>query len=387
MKINKLFLVAFVSAIFLASCSKDEIEQPPRYVPKGGYDSGVLVMNQGSASSSMSWISFDLQNVQNDIFAFVNGNANPFGKFAQDIIFKDEKAFCTMGGSAKVQIFNRFTMASIGAISTNLLNPRYMVIVNNKLYVSNFGDYNNNNVTDDYISVFDVNTYAFIKKIDVPGGSADKMIVNAGKIYLAQGGDSGTGDNIKVIDTASDTVIKTILVGTNPNGLEIFDNFLWVMCAGESSYPVPANESTGLLIKINLTTDALANSYVFPKIYTNPTDTNSQEIFQHPKNFGVNNGFGYYTIDSKLYKLNLTPIAPATSLAMPGTVIVANAGVSPNAVAIKTNKIYVADASSYLDPCPVRIYSLGGSQDIPTIGTLLKTQTVGIGPAGFYFNQ
>ena len=381
MKSSKLFLVAFISAMFLASCSKDEIEVP-RYNSKGIYDSGVLIINQGnSAGSSISNISFDLATVNNDIFNLANPSV-PFGVYAQDMIFNGDKAYTTMGGSNKIQIFNRYTMLSLGSISNNLKNPRYMIIANNKLYVSNFGNYDPDN-SDDFISVFDVNTNAFLKTIAVSGGSADKMIWNAGKLYVAQGGDSGTGNNIKVIDTTTDTVIKTILVSGNPNALEISNGALWVMCTGYSSYPNPANESNGILVKLNLATDALIIAYSFPAIYTTPTSGAPVQIFEHPKNFVVNSGYGYYTINSKMYKVNLSP---TTTVVLPGNVIVTNAGTAPNAIAIRNDKIFVADATDYNSGGFVSIYSLGVYTDSPALGTLLKTKTVGIAPSGFYFN-
>jgi hypothetical protein len=56
--------------------------------------------------------------------------------------------------------------------------------------------------------------------------------------------------------------------------------------------------------------------------------------------------------------------------------------------AIKTNKIYVSDVKDYTQNGKVLVYSLGETQDSPSLGSLLKTIDIGgIAPNGFYFNQ
>ena len=68
MKIYKLIIVTLLSTIFLFSCGNDELAVPVKYVPKGTFDSGVLVLNQGNAiqNASLSFISFDLNTIKNN---------------------------------------------------------------------------------------------------------------------------------------------------------------------------------------------------------------------------------------------------------------------------------------------------------------------------------
>ena len=191
MKIIKSLFLSLVAAIFLNSCSNDEL-QVPVYTPLGSYDSGTLVLNQ-SITSTISYLSFDLNTIQNDIFTAVNPG-KIFGQYAQDMVFNGEKAFVTVGGAAKIEIFNRYTLKSIGSITSNISNPRYILFANNKMYVSNLDTFASD--SDDYISVYDANSYTFIKKIIVAGGSANKMILNNGKIYMTQSNDYDDGRNM-----------------------------------------------------------------------------------------------------------------------------------------------------------------------------------------------
>jgi hypothetical protein len=374
MKFSKLFFATLISSIFLLSCSEDEIISPI-YEPLGNYDSGVIVLNQGSASSSLSFLSFDLNTTQNDIFKLVNPSI-PFGQYGQDIGFIGDQAYAIMGGTNEIQIFNRYTMTSIGKINTQLNNPRYIAFNDGKIYVTNHAGFAS--LTDDYISVYNQSTGLFITKIDVPGGSAEKMIINAGKLYVAQGGAYGIGNQIVVINLANNTIVKSILVGDAPNSLQIANGFLWVMCGGNSNYfPAATTATSGKLLKIKLTTDTVDSGFSF-------TDTT-----QFPTNFEIYTTNAYYSIGADVYKM------PLTATTLPAAKSFTADVVSLNAMAIKNNYIYIGDAPSFNSNGNVKVYANGDRTEtianstalLYPIGKLIKTTVVGIGPAGFYFNQ
>jgi hypothetical protein len=374
MKINKLFLVAFISAIFLASCSKDEIEQPPRYEPLGSYDSGVLVLNEGvfnAANASVSFISFDLNTVQNNIFGLVNPET-VLGDTGQSITFNGNLAYIILNNSNKIQIVNRYTLKAIGAITSGLRNPRYMSIVNGKGYITNWGD--SAISTDDYVAVLNLSNNSFLAPIPVLEGP-ERIIENAGKLYVSHKGGYGFGNKISVINANSNTVLNTIDVGDLPSTMQINNGNLWVLCEGKySSLTDPLQETGGQLKKINLSTNLVTNTYSFATT-------------SHPSNLELLSDNLYYTIGSDIYKMGLTPIAPATSISLPLNKLFTADFANLYGFGIKNNKIYVSGFSSFNSPGIVKVYSLGQTQDAPVTGTLLKNQTVGIGPNGFYFNQ
>jgi len=369
MNFSKLCFTAFFSALFLASCSPDDNNSTP-YVPLGNYDSGTLVLNQGGfgGNTTLSYISFDLNTLQNDIFGIANPDAAPLGEFGQDIGLNGALAYVVVGNSDAVRIVNRYTMANISAITTGFSHPRYIAFANGKGYVTNQADFSD--LTDDYVTVFNLATNNIIKTISVPGGSAEKMIVNGTKLYMAQGGEYGTGNKIVVIDTNDDTVTTAITVGDSPNSMQIDNGSLWVLCGGNSKYfPIPVIATPGKLMKINLADNAILKTYTFP------------DASKYPNNFNIYGADGYYHINKDVYKNSLT--APG----LPSVSAFTSEAQTPNAFAVKSNHIYIADATDYNSDGKVFIYSLGATSGSAPIGTLQKTHTVGITPAGFYFNQ
>lgn len=369
MEFTKLFLALFATSLFMASCSTDS-PQLVKYVPLGTYDQGVLVLNQGlGATSSLSYISSDLATSQNDIYFAVNPALPALGGFGQDVGFNNDQAYVVLDNSNSIQIINRYSMANIGAISTGMNHPRYIAFANNKIYVSNQADFAD--LSDDFISVYNIQTNALIKTIAVPGGSAEKVVVGGNSLYVAQGGEFGTGNKIVVINTVADTVASSITVGDSPNSLQIDNNgFLWVLCGGNSKYyPSAAIATAGTLVKINLNTNAIVNSFSF-------TDASL-----YPNNFTVFGSNGYYMVGQKVYKMALTDAVLTTDAAF------TTVAQTPNAFALKANRIYIADAVNFNSNGKVYVYSLGSIPDSQPIGTLQQTFTVGLVPAGFYFNQ
>jgi DNA-binding beta-propeller fold protein YncE len=375
MKIIKLAVIAFVSSLIFVSCSKDEI-QVPVYVPLGTYDSGVLVLNEGnfgSSDASISYISYDLNTLQNNIFGLVNPSLT-LGDVAQSIGFNGNLAYVVLNNSNKIQIINRYSMANVGSITTGLINPRYIAFANGKGYVTCWG--NSSIATDDYIAVLNLGTNTISSTISVVA-DPERIIENGGKLYVAHYG-FGNNNKISVIDSNSNTVVGTpISVGDGPNFMVINNGSLWVMCEGKYGNPTSAPvilEVGGCLQKINLNTNIVENTYQF-------ATTN------HPSNLQIYGSNIYYTINSSIYKMSLTPIAPATSIALPINPVFNSTLANIYGFAVKANRIYISGYSTFSNNGTVNIHSLGATTESPAIGTVLKSHTVGIGPNGFYFNM
>ncbi len=363
MKICKLLLMALMGSILLNACSSDVVE-PTKYVPLGSYDSGVLVVNEGVAfqnDASLSYISFDLNTLQNDIFSVVN-HPKILGDTAQCIGFYNQYAYIVMNISNTIEVVNRYTMVSIATITTGLNNPRYIVFSNGKGYVTNWGD--GTVTSDDYVAVINLNSNAITSTIPVVEGP-DKIIENAGTLYVAHSGGYHFGNTISVINTANNSV-SSILVGDVPNAMQISGSSLWVTCAGKPSYaPV---ETSGKLVQIDLVNNQLVKAFDFGT------------VTKHPANLAIADSKLFYTINSEVYSMPMDttglPASPKFIAQIP----------TLYGFAIKNNHIYVSGYTNYDQNGTVTVYSLGNFGNSP-IGTLQKTHTVGVGPSGFYFNQ
>lgn len=357
MNFKKVKLLALVSTLFFASCSKND--DPVVEAPLGAYDNGVLILNQGgfgNGNASMSYLSDDFTTFQNDIFHVVNPTIT-LGDTGQDIGFYDNLAFIVLNNSNKIEVVNRYTLVHVATISTGLNNPRYIAFANGKGYVTNWGS--GGVTTDDFVAVINLSTYAVSSTIPVVEGP-ERLVVNDNKLYIAHAGGYNFGNTISVVNTATNAV-SSITVGDVPNSLEVSNGSLYVICSGLPSYAT--TETAGKLVKINLATNTVTSTLNFA------TTT-------HPANLDIENNDLFYTVDSDVYKSTITattlPVTVMFSTTPQGGVF----GIY--SFAVRNNKIYVGDAGNYSANGKVNTYSASG--------TLEHSYTVGIIPAGFYFN-
>lgn len=357
MKFSKLVLTALASSVFFVSCSKDDVETPA--APLGNYASGVLILNQGGfghGDASVSFLSNDFATQQNNIFSLVNPTIT-LGDTAQDIGLYQNLAFVVLNNSNKIEIVNRYTMAHVATISTGLNNPRYIAFSNGKGFVTNWGD--GTSTTDDYVAVLNLSTYVVSSTIPVAEGP-ERIVENNNKLYVAHAGGYNYGSTISVINATNNTLSSTITVGDVPNSLEISNGSLYIVCGGKPSYAT--TETAGSLIKINLTDNTVSSTLNFPAA-------------THPSNLDIVDANLFYTIDSGIFKSTLSATTLPTT---PLFTTTAQSVYSVYSFAVSNNKIYVGDAGDYSSNGKIYVYS--------STGTLEHNYTVGVIPAGFYFN-
>ncbi|OIQ22113.1 MAG: hypothetical protein BM557_01680 [Flavobacterium sp. MedPE-SWcel] len=354
MKLNKLILAAVAGAFFFTSCSSDDDSIS---APKGDYDNGLIILNEGGFQVGNSSVSFLSQEdvLENNIFSGVNGGV-ALGDTGQDIGLNGDYAYIVVNNSHKVEVVNRYTFERIGAITTDLDNPRYIAFSGNKGYITNWGD--PTDTTDDYVAVLDLDTNTISSTISV-GEGPEAIVANNGKLYVAHKGGYGQGNTVSVISTPNNEVV-TIEVGDVPNSLEVKDNKLYVLSGGLPSWA--PTETGGTLTVVNLSDNSVTTSLDFP-------DTD------HPSNMVVEGNKLYYTIGDGIYGMDLS----ATSLPSASMFTTTAQGVyGVYSFEVKNDKVYVGDALDYSSNGKVYIYSL--------TGTLEQDLTVGVIPSGFYFN-
>ena len=104
MKISKLLASAFaLTLLFNISCrtEDDPIVEPE---PKGAYENGILMSNEGNfgtPTATVSFISNDLNTVENNIYSTNNGNA-ALGDVLQTIGFQGDNAYMVLNNSNKI---------------------------------------------------------------------------------------------------------------------------------------------------------------------------------------------------------------------------------------------------------------------------------------------
>ncbi|MDX6189889.1 hypothetical protein SGQ83_11060 [Flavobacterium sp. Fl-318] len=356
-KLNKLFLALLVSSAFFASCSSDDDTTDPVQEPRGNYDGGLFIANEGNfekGNGSISYLSEDLK-IENNVFSLVN-TGKKIGDAPQSIGFNGNFAYIVVNGSNKIEVVNRYTFKSIATVTADLSNPRYIAFANGKGYVTNWGD--GASATDDYVAIFDLTANKITSKIPVVEGP-EKIIENNGSLYVAHKGGFSQGNSLTVISSATNKVTTNFVVGDVPSSLVKDNGTLYVLCNGRPSYAAP--ETAGKLVKVNLSTNTVASTIDF-------------SAKTHPGFLDIENNKLYYTVGKDIYSAATSTTTLPAAATFKATKVTTLYG-----FAVKNSKIYVADAINFLDNGDIYTYTLTGTET-----NVFKVEVT---PNGFYFNN
>ncbi len=348
----KKILFLSLSALFLFSCSSDDDSTTTVYEPEA-FEDGILVTNEGpfgNGSGSITFISEDYSTVEQNIYRTVNGSE--LGNIVQSMGFNDDNAYIVVNNSNRLMIANRYSFEAVDSITTGLTNPRYFMDVSGtKGYVTNWGDPNDN--ADDYVAVIDLRDNTIVNTIPVAFGP-EKMVSNSNKIYVAHQGGYGQNNLISVI--SGNNLETTITVGDVPNSMVVSGNSLYVLCGGNPDYT--GNETAGSLVKIDLTTNQVSNTYSFG-------------ASEHPSNLTEDESNLYYALNGKIYKLD------SAAVNLPGDDIIDGFFYT---VVANDGLLYATDAGDFASRGSIKIFDLSTNQQIQDFQT-------GIIPGGVYFND
>jgi DNA-binding beta-propeller fold protein YncE len=352
-RISKLLTMAIISGLFLNSCSSDDdIIDPEEPQPEeGAYTDGFFVLNEGSQTAgTVTYISDDLQTSEQNIYESVN-EGEDLGKFVQSIFFEDDLAYIISNGSNLITIVDRYTFELVGKVDSGLQSPRYGVIENGKIYVTNQGSYEDPGATefDDFIAIIDLETLEVEKTIET--NTVLEYIQEEDGLIYVQKAAFGSGNEIAVIDSTTDEIIETIETEENLSSFEIEDGILYAL-------------SSSVLEKINL-----ASGEVIEIAITSEDGS--------PANLNLEDGMIYYTIKNSVYGMDENAeTAPAEALFSYDSNSLYGLAYG---FEVEDDRIYIADGGDFASNSFVEIYT--------TSGELLENIDVGVGPNGFYFND
>ncbi len=347
MNFKRLFIGVALLQIMFISCSSDDNNN----TPLGSYDNGILVLNEGGIGE-VTYASNDLQIIQNDVFATVNGETNNLGAYAQSMFFNGDRAYIVSIGSNKITVVNRYSFEYIATIATGMQIPRYGVVVGGKAYVTNMNDYSI--ASDDFITVINLADFSVETPIAV-NDYAERIIENDGKLYVS-GGSFGSGDKITVINPMTKTIETVIPVGVSPNSLEEEDGIIYVLCGGF--------DVQNKIVKINASTNMIVATINFDSEITNA------------QNLAIEGNSLYFTSGKKIYKaaLNAALVEDNPLITVPALSPYVGYG-----FAVEDNRIYISEAAADFT-------SFGKAFVYSTTGTAIDEFQTGVGPNGFYFN-
>lgn len=360
MKTNKLTIkFLFLSVLLLlASCSE---EQP--VLPKGDYVNGILVSGEGSGagSGSVYFVPNDLSAVQPRIYNKVN--KTDLGTFLQSMSFDAKNAYIIVDNQKTITIVDRYTFEKKGVITQGITKPRYMTVVGDKGYVTDWGEgeYNNDNREDDYVAVVNLNNFSVESKISVSAGP-ERIVEKNGKLYVSHKGGFGTNNVVSVINVANNKVEKEITVNDNPDEL-VFgsNNNLLVLSSGKAAWT--GDETLGAIATINLSNNSVSK-IEFPKGV-------------HPSQMVLDNGMVYYSVANDVYKFTeSSTVLPQQKIV---TVELFKEGYpSFYGMAVKNGKLYALN-TSFKDISEIQVFDLSANKKI-------KSFEAPVGASKIYFN-
>ena len=148
------------------------------------------------------------------------------GDVLQSILIHDNHLFAILNGSSEIK---RYSISDQGltlpgiTISTESSSPREMIVLNNKLYFSNW------NSKD--IKILNLNTYAIEGNIVLEGLPED-IVSDGANLYVSIPHlalyDQGNGTNVVKIDPNTNQVIQNYEVGRGPQQMVIYEDNLIV---------------------------------------------------------------------------------------------------------------------------------------------------------------
>tara|TARA_R110002126_G_scaffold224174_3_gene369124 strand:+ start:10897 stop:11955 length:1059 start_codon:yes stop_codon:yes gene_type:complete len=346
-----LFLVA-ISGFLFTACDNDN--EPT--LPKGDYDNGILVANEGAFSGgtgTVDFISDDYMITEEKVYNKIN-NEN-IGTILQSIGFNEDDAYLIANVGNKISVANRYTMKKITEISGDLNNPRYIAFANGKGYVTNWGE--GSDTSDDFIAVIDVATNTISSKISVAEGP-EQIIANGNTLYVTHKGGWGSGNSVTVINAATNTVITSINVGAIPDELGIDNNGnILVSCEGQAETSWNPTEVLGSLVNINSATNEVISTLDFASGF-------------HPNSMVLNSGNVYLSTFSSIYRM------PQGATTIPSDAIIST---TVSGLSVNENRIFVTDVKDFASPGTLKIFDA-------TTNLEVKEFTVGLIPRKIYFN-
>jgi YVTN family beta-propeller protein len=352
MRINKLSIFSIVLGALLFSCNEDE-----PILNSKDYEGGVLVSGEGSSAGtgSVSFVSNDVS--FSEQFIFKNTNNSELGTYLQSLAFSSTNAYISVDNQNTITVVDRYSFKEVAKITEELETPRYMTVVGDKGYSTNWGSTLVD--TDDFVAVIDLNSNAVVHKIPVALGP-ERIVENDGKLYVSHKGAWSTNNLVSVIDIETKNVAE-VTVGDNPDEL-FFDanGILYVLSEGRTIYDenwAVSGHTLASIAKIDVVSNTVLSTIEF-----------AEEA--HPSLLEISGDDLYYYLNNNIYSLKTSATSlPTEAFAETGAI---------SGMAINDINLFTVTAS-YTALSDLNVYQLSDK-------TMVKTFKVGIGASKIYFN-
>ena len=344
--------IVIILMFIISSCTKDKPEQPDI----DRLEKGILILNEGlfnMNNCSITYYNFRTGEVIPDIFLLKNKRG--LGDTGSDLQLYGSKLYCVVNVSEQLEIIDARTCVSIKRLPLNGKQPRKLTFHQNKVYVSCY---------DGSVVKIDTATLA-IDEIAYAGSNPEGICVANNKLYVANSGGLNFpdyGETVSVFDLNTFSHIKDIDVNPNPYTL-LSDDQGYVYLISRGNYL----DFPPTLQKIDSQTDEVVYHYSADLKITNMAISQNHAYFYH---YDFN-----HSHSSGISRMNLYSENPdVTDFIKDASVIK-----TPYCIAIDpTNQdVYVADALQYTVNGEIYCFNTNGKKK-------LKFEA-GINPAAIVF--
>lgn len=209
---------AFILLAFLfTSCKKDD----PTVSDNIPLNNGMLVLCEGlfqQNNSSISFVNFNNDQSIDDFFLKTSGRV--LGDTGNDIERYGGKVYVVVNGSSTIEVISGITGVSIKQIPMEEggvpKQPRSLAFYQDKILVSCY---------DGFVDVIDTSSLEVEQRILV-GSNPEGMAVSNDKLFVANSGGlnfPNVDSTVSVVNLSSFTEELKVTVGKNPGGVEVDD--------------------------------------------------------------------------------------------------------------------------------------------------------------------
>lgn len=231
MKFLYLICISFsICILALSSCKKQKVES--EIFTPSNLANGVLVLNEGLFQQNNASISFvDWATSKTNGLFFEQRTGRPLGDTGNDMQKHDGKLFIIMNVSSTIEILNAHTGAPIKQIAMvqNGIpkQPRYIAFDEENAYISCY---------DGFVDVLNLNSLTITNRIPV-GANPEQLVVVNEKLYVSNSGGlnfPNLDSTVSVVSLALQTEIAKISVGKNPGAMAVdSDGDIYVISRGD----------------------------------------------------------------------------------------------------------------------------------------------------------
>ena len=217
MKFNTIVGLA-CSTVIIFACNKKDSVLP---TPQPAVSNAAYILCEGGFGSNNTKLSFYNKNtntVIGDYFLQQNPTiTSGLGDTGNDMIIYGGKLYIVLNVSGRVTVLNASNATFIKNISfiAGPVNkqPRYLAAAKGKIFVTAY---------DNKVSVIDTTTLTIINSIPV-GPNPEGIVATDNYLYVANSGGFNLipDSTVSLIDLNSETEIKKIKVGVNPNKIAV----------------------------------------------------------------------------------------------------------------------------------------------------------------------